>query len=110
MRCLFLGPDGRLYAGGQMGLFTCERPDSEPEELHFERFEATRDIDIQHILFTRRGELYASSYGAGLLHFEGTSTDSGYSALTTDDGCCRTMSSPPSKMPPETSGSRRWAA
>ncbi len=86
MRCLFLGPDGRLYAGGQMGLFACERPDSEPEELHFERFEATRDIDIQHILFTRRGELYASSYGAGLLHFEGTSTDSGYRALTTDDG------------------------
>ena len=86
IRCLTLGPDGRLYAGGQRGLFVCEHPDSEPEELHFERFEAVRDIDIQHILFTRKDELFVSSYGAGLLHFDGTGTDSGYDAFTTDDG------------------------
>ena len=86
IRCLTVGPDGRLYAGGQRGLFVCEHPESEPEELHFERFEAIRDIDIQHILFTGKDELYLASYGAGLLHFDGTGTDSGYHALTTNDG------------------------
>ena len=86
MRCLYLGPDGRLYAGGQRGLFVCAYPDSEPEELHFERFDALRDIDIQHILFTGNGELYASSYGAGLIHLDNGAPDSGYRALTTDDG------------------------
>lgn len=86
LRCLALGPDGRLYAGGQMGLFVCESPDSEPEDLHFERFEAIRDLDVQHILFTGKGELFVSSYGAGLLHFDGTDPDSGYHALTADEG------------------------
>ena len=86
MRCLALGPDGRLYAGGQMGLFVCAHPDAEPEDLHFERFESLRDLDIQHILFTREGELYVSSFGAGLLHLDNSSPESGYHALTTNDG------------------------
>ena len=86
LRCLAIGPDGRLYASGQRGLFVCEHPEGEPEDMHFERFESIRDYDIQHILFTRDGELYVSSYGAGLLHFENGSPDSRYHALTTDDG------------------------
>ena len=86
LRCLALGPDGRLYAGGQMGLFVCAHPDGEPEDMHFERFTQIADYDIQHILFTQGGVLYASSYGAGLLRFDTADPDSGFRALTTNDG------------------------
>ncbi len=86
IRCLALGPDGRLYAGGQIGLFVCEQPSGEPEDMHFERFTQILDYDIQHILFTREGELYVSSFGAGLLHFDSANPDSGFKAFTIDDG------------------------
>nr|MCR4859892.1 hypothetical protein [Bacteroidales bacterium] len=86
MRCLALGPDGRLYAGGQIGLFVCDQPSAEPEEIHFERFSQILDYDIQHILFTRDGELYASSFGAGLLHFDSADPESGFRAYTVNDG------------------------
>ncbi len=86
LRCLALGPDGRLYAGGQMGLFVCNHPDGEPEDMHFERFTQITDYDIQHILFTQDGDLYASSYGAGLLRFDTGDPDSGFRAWTINDG------------------------
>lgn len=86
LRCLALGPDGRLYAGGQMGLFVCDHPNGEPEDMHFERFTQILDYDIQHILFTRQGVLYASSYGAGLLCFDTCDPDSGFHAWTNNDG------------------------
>ena len=86
MRCLALGPDGRLYAGGQIGLFVCEQPLGEPEEMHFERFTQILDYDIQHILFTRDGDLYVSSFGAGLLHFDKADPESGFKAYTINDG------------------------
>ncbi len=86
MRCLAIGPDGRLYAGGQIGLFVCEQPSGEPEDMHFERFTQILDYDIQHILFTRDGDLYASSFGAGLLHFDNANPESSYRAYTVNDG------------------------
>ena len=86
IRCLALGPDGRLYAGGQMGLFVCDHPEGEPEDMHFERFTQILDYDIQHILFTRQGDLYASSFGAGLLRFDSGDPDSGFHAWTVNDG------------------------
>ena len=86
LRCLALGPDGRLYAGGQMGLFVCDHPDSEPEDLRFVRFSQILDYDIQHILFTRNGDLYVSSYGAGLLRFDSADPDSGFRAWGTNEG------------------------
>ena len=86
MRCLALSPDGRLYAGGQMGLFVCDHPFGEPENMHFERFSEIIDFDIQHILFTGQGELYACSYGAGLLRLDSGDPDSGYRAWTVNDG------------------------
>ena len=86
IRCLALSPDGRLYAGGQMGLFVCNQPAGEPEEMHFERFSQILDYDIQHILFTREGELYVCSFGAGLLRFESGEPDSGFQAWTANDG------------------------
>ncbi len=86
LRCLALGPDGRLYAGGQMGLFVCEHPDGEPEDMRFVRFSQILDYDIQHILFTRNGDLYVSSYGAGLLRFDSADPDSGFRAWATNEG------------------------
>ena len=86
VRCLAMSPDGRLYAGGQIGLFVCDRPSGDPEDMHFERFTKILDYDIQHILFTRQGELYVSSFGAGLLRFGSAETDSGFQAYTTNDG------------------------
>ena len=86
IRCLAIGPDGRLYAGGQIGLFVCGQPSDEPEEMHFERFTEIPDYDIQHILFTRDGDLYASSFGAGLLHFDSANPESGFRAYTVNDG------------------------
>jgi AraC-type DNA-binding domain-containing proteins len=86
MRCLAFGPDGRLYAGGQMGLFVCEHPSGEPEDMSFERFSRIIDYDIQHILFTRRGELYACSYGAGLLRLDSGDADSDFRAWTVNEG------------------------
>ena len=86
LRCLAMGPDGRLYAGGQMGLFVCEHPDGEPEQMRFERFTQTADYDIQHILFTSSGDLFACSFGAGLLRFDSGDADSGFRAWTANDG------------------------
>ena len=86
IRCLAIGPDGRLYAGGQIGLFVCAQPSGEPEDMRFERFTQILDYDIQHILFTKDGELYASSFGAGLLHFDSADPQSGFKAYTINDG------------------------
>ena len=86
MRCLALSPDGRLYAGGQMGLFVCDHPFGEPENMHFERFSEIIDYDIQYILFTKDGSLYACSYGAGLLKLNSGDADSDYRAWTVNDG------------------------
>ncbi len=86
IRCLAIGPDKRLYAGGQIGLFVCEKPSDEPEDMHFERFSQILDYDIQHILFSSQGDLFVSSFGAGLLKFDSTDPESGYHAYTTNDG------------------------
>ena len=86
IRCLAIGPDGRLYAGGQIGLFVCEKPSGEPEDMHFERFTEILDYDIQHILFSSQGDLYVSSFGAGLLKFDSADPGSGFRAYTTNDG------------------------
>lgn len=86
MRCLAIGPDGRLYAGGQIGLFVCEQPSAEPEEMRFDRFTQILDYDIQHILFSSQGDLYVSSFGAGLLKFDSADPESGFRAWTINDG------------------------
>ena len=86
IRCLAFGPDGRLYAGGQMGLFVCEQPEGEPEEMHFERFAQIPDYDVQHILFSSAGELFVSSFGAGLLRFDSPDPGSAFHAWTTNEG------------------------
>lgn len=86
IRCLAIGPDGRLYAGGQIGLFVCETPSGEPEDMHFERFTEILDYDIQHILFSSQGDLYVSSFGAGLLRFDSADPGSTFHAYTTNDG------------------------
>ncbi len=69
IRLISFGPDGRLFACGRKGIFVCENPDDEPEQMRFERFADTEKHDIQHIMFTRAGKMYASSFGSGLLLF-----------------------------------------
>ena len=51
IRCLAMGPDKRLYAGGQIGLFVCEKPSEEPEDMHFERFSQILDYDAVKTVF-----------------------------------------------------------
>lgn len=67
IRFITFSPDGRLFACGQKGTFVCETPDAAPELMRFERFTSTREYDIQHILFSKDGKMYASSFGNGLM-------------------------------------------
>ncbi len=69
IRHICFGPDGRLFACGRNGIFVCGNPDAEAEQMRFERFSDTEKHDIQHIMFTRGGKMYVSSFGGGLLLF-----------------------------------------
>ena len=86
MRHSCFGPDGKLYASGSLGLFVCDNPSDEPEQMKFEHFPSTADIDIQHILFTADGKLWASSSGNGFIGFDGTGSDSPAKFYTTREG------------------------
>lgn len=86
MRHSCFGPDGKLYAGGSLGLFVCGNPSDEPEQMKFENFASTADFDIQHILFTADGRLWASSSGNGFIGFDGTGSDSPAEFYTTREG------------------------
>ena len=85
IRFLKFSPDGKLYASGRKGVFVCTSPHAEPEQLRFEKLPDTREYDIQHLLFTRDGDMYASSFGNGFLH---CSSDGSLKspAITTEDG------------------------
>lgn len=85
IRYLTFSPDGRLYACGRKGAFVCPAPYDEPGRIRFERYPDTKEYDIQHILFTKDGTMYASSFGNGLLR---SSTDGSLEteAFTTEDG------------------------
>jgi len=86
IRYIKFAPNGKMFVCGTLGLFVCENPSAKPEEIQFKHFPNTTDIDIQYLLFTRGGELWASSFGNGLLHFNGTEPGSEFKAFTTGDG------------------------
>lgn len=86
MRHVSFGPDGKLYASGTLGLFVCPNPDADAQDLRFIRFPRVKDYDIQHILFTGGGELWASSSGNGFIRLESTSPDSNIRTFTTRSG------------------------
>ena len=86
MRHVSFGPDGKLYASGTLGLFVCPNPDADAQDLRFIRFPRVKDYDIQHILFTGGGELWASSSGNGFIRLESTSPDSDIRTFTTRSG------------------------
>ena len=86
MRYSCFGPDGKLYAGGSLGVFVCDNPGGEPEEMTFERFMSVADFDVQHLLFSEDGRLWASSSGNGFISFDSTEPDSGVKLYTTEDG------------------------
>ena len=85
IRFLTFSPDGKLYAAGRKGVFLCQDPYSRPEQIRFSRFPDTREYDTQHILFTKDGKMYASTFGNGFLH---CSTDGSLKAetITAEDG------------------------
>ncbi len=71
VRHIVFSPSGRMLVGGINGLYSCDNPDDSPELLRFERYEDVDKYDIQHILITADGTMYASSYGKGFLLFDG---------------------------------------
>lgn len=85
IRFITSGPDGKLYACGRKGIFVCENPNAPEESLDFKRLPGTKEQDIQHLLFTGDGQMYASSFGSGFIHcpLDGSGT---LSAISTDDG------------------------
>lgn len=80
------GPDGKLYACGNLGVFVCDDPHGKPENMKFRRFSQVKDYDIQHLLFTRDGRLWASSSGNGFISFASTDSDSQIKFYTTGSG------------------------
>ena len=86
LRCLAFGPDGTLYTGGQIGLFACNNPDANPSEIKFTQFSKVENYDIQDILISREGRLYACSYGNGFLAFDSFNPSSGLREYTIEDG------------------------
>lgn len=86
MRFSCFGPDGKLYACGNLGVFVCAEPSGKPEEMKFQRFSRVRGYDIQHLLFTGDGKLWASSSGNGFISFNSTDSDSAFKLYTTGNG------------------------
>lgn len=80
------GPDGRLYSCGNLGVFVCDEPDGRPEDMKFKRFTRVRDYDIQHLLFTRDGRLWASSSGNGFISFDTTDSESAVKIYNSSSG------------------------
>jgi AraC-like DNA-binding protein/ligand-binding sensor domain-containing protein len=71
VRHIAFSPSGKMLVGGINGLYSCDNPDDSPELLRFERYEDVDKYDIQHILISSDGTMYASSYGKGFLQFDG---------------------------------------
>lgn len=86
VRYITFGPEGRMFVCGHLGILVCDNPHTGPENMRFESFSSAADHDIQHILFTSDGEMYASSFGKGFLHFDSADSGSGFSAWTVEDG------------------------
>ncbi len=86
VRYITFSPDGKMLVCGWSGILSCDNPSDPPELLRFENFTNVSEYDIQHILFTSAGEMYASSFGNGFLHFDTCDKDSGFAAFTSEDG------------------------
>lgn len=86
IRYIRFSPERKMFVCGNLGLFVCENPSAAPENIRFKHFSNTTDIDIQHLLFTHNGDLYASTFGNGFLHFNNNDPESGFQAFTTNEG------------------------
>ncbi len=80
------GPDGNLYACGNLGVFVCQDPHGKPEDMQFRRFSRVRDYDIQQLLFTSDGRMWACSSGNGFISFNSTDSESTIKLYTTSNG------------------------
>lgn len=86
VRHVVFGPDKRLYACSNLGMFVCTNPQAAPEQINFERFPSVADYTINHIMFTRDGRLYGSSWGGGFLAFDSGDSSAQVRAYTVEDG------------------------
>lgn len=86
VRHICFGPNGSLYAGGTLGLFILDAPTTAPQDMQFKSFPSVKGYNIHHIMFSRSGQMYASSFGNGFLHFHSTDSGSGVTAYTTNEG------------------------
>lgn len=86
MRSVRFGPDGRLYVSGNSGLFVCDDPYEQPENIRFEHFPAVLGFNIHNIMFSSSGELWASTASNGLLRFDSADRNSAVRAYTTNEG------------------------
>ena len=83
VRHIAFAPDGKMLICGINGIYSCDNPGDRAELLRFEKFGDVDRYDIQHILITSGGTVYASSFGKGFLQFEGRSVTK---AWTSADG------------------------
>src|SRR5574344_19740 len=67
IRCLSLSHDGKLLIGTQLGMVVCDNPDANPARIRFTDVAITDNFDIQDILVTKAGYIYAATYGNGLV-------------------------------------------
>ena len=86
IRHIAFSPDGTLVAGGPLGIFFCENSQDEPQDMVFKRIESLINIDIQHIMFTSKGQTILSSFGSGVMVLDSISTSALYHNLNTSNG------------------------
>ena len=87
LRCIaFDDKTGKLFTGGDIGLFVCDNADAAPEQMQFRHFTHLHKFDIPDILLSKQGKLYVCSYGNGFLEMDSTDPKSAYRAYTVEDG------------------------
>lgn len=68
IRFIQFGPNGEMYTCGWLGIFVCENPQGNAEDLIFTPIKCVENFDIQHLLIRNEDEMYASSFGHGFIH------------------------------------------
>jgi len=68
IRFIQFNSEGELFTCGWLGIFVCENPQDNAEDLIFTPIKCVENFDIQHLLICNEDEMYASSFGHGFIH------------------------------------------